>query len=51
MLPAYSYETNGPPHAHCFKLRVRVDGNTYETKDYLFSLKDAKNAAANVALG
>ncbi|KAG5631815.1 hypothetical protein H5410_003532 [Solanum commersonii] len=48
-LPVYSSELDGPPHAHCFRSKVTVDGVTYETQEFFSTLKEAEHAAAKVA--
>ncbi|KAK4338987.1 hypothetical protein RND71_040449 [Anisodus tanguticus] len=48
-LPVYSFELDGPPHAHRFRSKVIVDGKTYETREFFSSLKEAEHAAAKVA--
>ena len=49
-LPVYSSEWEGPPHCMRFKCKVTVDGQTYECPQFFSTLKDAKHAAAEVAL-
>lgn len=50
MLPVYSCEWEGPPHASRFKCTVTIDGRTYQGQDFLPTMKDAEHAAAKVAL-
>lgn len=50
LLPTYSCEREGPPHASLFKCKVTIDGKTFESPAYFKSLKDAEHAAARVAL-
>lgn len=50
MLPVYSCEWEGPPHASRFKCTVAIDGRTYQGQDFLPTMKDAEHAAAKVAL-
>lgn len=49
-IPVYSSEREGPPHALCFKAKVTVDGHTFESSGFYKTLKEAENAAAQVAL-
>ncbi|KAJ1390484.1 Double-stranded RNA-binding domain [Sesbania bispinosa] len=49
-LPVYSSEWEGPPHALRFKCKVTIDGQTYESSKFYYTLKDAEHAAAEVAL-
>ncbi|CAN4101692.1 unnamed protein product [Withania somnifera] len=48
-LPVYSSELDGPPHARRFRSKVTVDGETYETREFFSTLKEAEHAAAKVA--
>ncbi|XP_008229014.1 PREDICTED: double-stranded RNA-binding protein 1-like isoform X2 [Prunus mume] len=50
LLPVYSCEREGPPHANRFKCRVTVDEHTYEGQDFLPTMKEAEHAVAKVAL-
>jgi dsRNA-specific ribonuclease len=50
ILPVYSCEWEGPPHACRFKCTVTIDGRTYQGEDFLPTMKDAEHAAAKVAL-
>ncbi|KAM5578184.1 hypothetical protein ABKV19_008482 [Rosa sericea] len=50
ILPVYSCEREGPPHAARFKCTVTIDGKTYQGQEFLPTLKDAEHAAAKVAL-
>ncbi|XP_057983461.1 double-stranded RNA-binding protein 1-like isoform X2 [Malania oleifera] len=49
-LPIYSCEHKGPPHDSRFKCKVTVDGQTFESPDFFHTVKEAKHAAAKVAL-
>lgn len=46
----YSNICEGPSHSPCFKATVTVDGQTFESPDFLKTLKDAEHAAAKIAL-
>ncbi|KAK9289859.1 hypothetical protein L1049_008020 [Liquidambar formosana] len=50
LLPIYSFEREGPPHASRFKSKVTIDGKTYESQDFFSTVKEAEHAAAKVAL-
>ncbi|BFG25158.1 hypothetical protein CerSpe_114330 [Prunus speciosa] len=50
LLPVYSCEREGPPHACRFKCRVTVDEHTYEGQEFLPTMKEAEHAVAKVAL-
>ncbi|PQQ15013.1 double-stranded RNA-binding protein 1 isoform X2 [Prunus yedoensis var. nudiflora] len=50
LLPVYSCEREGPPHASRFKCRVTVDEHTYEGQEFLPTMKEAEHAVAKVAL-
>ena len=50
ILPVYSCEREGPPHATRFKCSVTIDGQTYQGQEFLPTLKDAEHAAAEIAL-
>ncbi|XP_024186093.1 double-stranded RNA-binding protein 1 isoform X2 [Rosa chinensis] len=50
ILPVYSCEREGPPHAARFKCTVTIDGKTYQGQEFLPTVKDAEHAAAEVAL-
>ncbi|KAF5475705.1 hypothetical protein F2P56_007481 [Juglans regia] len=50
ILPVYSCECEGPPHARRFKCKVTIDGQTYESPEFFSSIKDAEHAAAKFAL-
>lgn len=50
LLPTYSSEREGPPHACRFRSKVTLEEKTYECTEYFSTLKDAENAAAKVAL-
>ncbi|XP_019451246.1 PREDICTED: double-stranded RNA-binding protein 1-like isoform X2 [Lupinus angustifolius] len=49
-LPVYASAWEGPPHALRFKCKVTIDGQTFESPKLFATLKDAENAAAEVAL-
>ncbi|KAE9590214.1 putative double-stranded RNA-binding domain-containing protein [Lupinus albus] len=49
-LPVYASVWEGPPHALRFKCKVTIDGQTFESPKLFATLKDAENAAAEVAL-
>lgn len=49
-IPVYSSEREGPPHALCFKAKVTVDGHPFKSPGFYKTLKEAENAAAQVAL-
>ncbi|CAL0321619.1 unnamed protein product [Lupinus luteus] len=49
-LPVYSSVWEGPPHALRFKCKVTIDGQTFESPKLFTTMKDAENAAAEVAL-
>lgn len=48
--PIYSSEQEGPPHARCFKCKVTVDGQTYESPEFFSTLKEAEHEAAKIAV-
>ncbi|PQQ15012.1 double-stranded RNA-binding protein 1-like [Prunus yedoensis var. nudiflora] len=50
LLPVYSCEREGLPHANRFKCRVTVDEHTYEGQEFLPTMKEAEHAVAKVAL-
>ncbi|KAL5547225.1 hypothetical protein UlMin_006912 [Ulmus minor] len=50
VLPVYSCEREGPPHASRFRSRVTIGGQTYESPEFFPTLKEAEHAAARVAL-
>ncbi|XP_034209119.1 double-stranded RNA-binding protein 1-like isoform X5 [Prunus dulcis] len=50
LLPVYSCEREGPPHANHFKCRVTIDEHTYEGQEFLPTMKEAEHAVAKVAL-
>ncbi|CAL2247284.1 unnamed protein product [Prunus armeniaca] len=50
LLPVYSCEQEGPPHANRFKCRVTVDEHTYEGQEFLPTMKEAEHAVAKIAL-
>ncbi|KAH7855764.1 hypothetical protein Vadar_028587 [Vaccinium darrowii] len=50
LLPEYSTEREGPPHASRFKSKVTIDGKSYESPEFTSTLKEAEHAAAKVAL-
>ncbi|OMO67906.1 Double-stranded RNA-binding protein [Corchorus capsularis] len=50
MLPSYSCEFEGPPHATRFKCKVTINGQTYETLEFFPTIKEAEHAAAKIAL-
>lgn len=49
-LPVYTCESEGPPHASCFKSKVTVGGQTYEGETFFRTVKEAEHAAAKIAL-
>lgn len=49
-LPVYTSESTGPSHNCCFKSKVTVAGQTYESPEFFSTLKDAEHAAAKTAL-
>ncbi|TVU34966.1 hypothetical protein EJB05_16825, partial [Eragrostis curvula] len=49
-LPSYRPIHEGPPHLLKFKSVVTVDGQTFESPEFCYTLKEAENAAAKVAL-
>ncbi|XP_020416038.1 double-stranded RNA-binding protein 1 isoform X5 [Prunus persica] len=50
LLPVYSCEREGPPHANRYKCRVTIDEHTYEGQEFLPTMKEAEHAVAKVAL-
>ncbi|CAB4273458.1 unnamed protein product [Prunus armeniaca] len=50
LLPVYSCEREGLPHANRFKCTVTVDEHTYEGPEFLPTMKEAEHAVAKVAL-
>ncbi|XP_021819817.1 uncharacterized protein LOC110761613 isoform X13 [Prunus avium] len=50
LLPMYTCEWEGPPHASRFKCRVTVDEHTYEGQEFLPTMKEAEHAVAKIAL-
>ncbi|BFG25151.1 hypothetical protein CerSpe_114260 [Prunus speciosa] len=50
LLPVYSCEREGLPHANRFKCTVTVDEHTYEGQEFLPTMKEAEHAVAKVAL-
>lgn len=50
LLPDYSTEREGPPHASRFKSKVSIDGKTYVSTEFFPTVKEAEHAAAKVAL-
>ncbi|XP_020589263.1 double-stranded RNA-binding protein 1-like isoform X2 [Phalaenopsis equestris] len=48
--PKYVCLSDGSAHAHRFKARVTVDGQTFESTQYFRSLREAEHSAARVAL-
>ncbi|PRQ41976.1 putative double-stranded RNA-binding domain-containing protein [Rosa chinensis] len=48
--PSYSSTRERPDHAPRFKATVNFDGKTYESPDFYRTLREAENAAAEVAL-
>ena len=48
--PIFTTRTKGPPHAPGFKAIVIVDGKSFESPAFYNTIKEAKQAAAKVAL-
>ncbi|XP_062004890.1 double-stranded RNA-binding protein 3-like isoform X2 [Rosa rugosa] len=48
--PSYSHTRKGPDHAPRFKATVNFDGKTFESPTFYPTLREAENAAAEVAL-
>ncbi|KAH6762465.1 hypothetical protein C2S52_019898 [Perilla frutescens var. hirtella] len=49
VLPVYTPEAEGPPHARRFKSKVFINGKSYETLEYFPTLKEAEQAVAKIA--
>ncbi|CAM0883451.1 unnamed protein product [Alopecurus aequalis] len=49
-LPLYSRIQEGPSHPPRFKSTVTIDGKTFESQKYFSTVKEADQAAANLAL-
>ncbi|CAM0902041.1 unnamed protein product [Alopecurus aequalis] len=49
-LPLYSRIQDGPSHPPRFKSTVTIDGKTFESQQYFHTVKEADQAAANLAL-
>nr|GME10412.1 double-stranded RNA-binding protein 1-like isoform X1 [Ipomoea batatas] len=50
ILPKYSCEVEGPPHACRFRSKVAFGGKIFESHEFFSTLKEAEQAAAKIAL-